>query len=191
MKEHPIIFNGEMVRAILAGKKTQTRRPIKPQPLPGIQFSHIADGKAYWYQQLPGDCSMNSINRCPFGKPGDQLWVRETFIPTGDGTTAWYKADAEEWGRYIPRWTPSIHMPRWACRIVLEVTNIRVELVQSISEADAKAEGCDNKGTEAAKFCGWYEVPRRAFWRIWEKVYPKSWEKNEWVWVVEFKKVSP
>lgn len=223
MKERGMIFNAEMVRAILDGRKTQTRRIIKPQPVmyePG-QSVHVSD-------------MINDALRCPLGKPGDRLWVRETWgvvshalddsgriidwnpdrpatslheMPFGqgyysghaiyraDGTFTWGDDDGN--GEYS-RWHPSIHMPRAACRILLEITNIRIARLNDISEADAVTEGIPLAGELLPEYPGTYLTPRGdfatakvAFQRLWEFVCgEESWKANPWVWVIEFKRIE-
>lgn len=197
MKERPIIFNTAMVQAILAGKKTQTRRAVK-----GTGLDWLTGGFE------PEYVAAVENNLCPFGQPGDLLWVRETFcigrVDAEDGvegqtdtvfisqcsgdTDVIHKQWAIAAGVSLVdvTWKPSIHMPRAACRLLLEVTAVRIERLQDISEDDAKAEGCDNEAEAAAQGLGWYERPRRAFRRIWESIY-SNWDANPWVWVVEFK----
>ncbi|MFY7514974.1 hypothetical protein ACOT19_01065 [Acinetobacter baumannii] len=226
MKERPILFNSEMVNAILEGRKTQTRRILKKQPPENMTrhcwFSSSTSTYGFTNQPIPSD-KWWKIN-CPFGRVGDRIWVRETWAPVnlyGEIALA-YKADSkvirvEENESFLdeegfinyddPRlekysfaawaydlldgkegvWSPSIHMPRWACRLVLEITSIRVERLNDISENDAIAEGCDNSKSEAAIQMGWYERPVRAFSRRWEWIYGKdSWKQNPWVWVIDF-----
>jgi hypothetical protein len=169
MKERPILFNGAMVRAILDGSKTQTRRIMKPQPLLHTThwYSSTSD-QSLWMGIGPSEATGGTRqtwgwSRCPFGQVGDQLWVRETFQPvfaagreygentpdwgTGEGYDVKYPATDEiiEWidgdDNITSRCKPSIHMPRWASRIQLEITGVRVERLQDISEEDAWAEG--------------------------------------------------
>ena len=188
MKERPILFSGPMVRAILDGRKTQTRRVVKPQPV-GRQrviegLAHVtrgmnpADDGAVWYV---GDCISSGVEiRCPFGSPGDRLWVKETWCR--GRAFVFYRADCggdppseytDDWNApLVDRWRPSIHMPRSASRLTLEVVSVRVERLADISEADAKAEGY----ASASEFLG-------APWAC--SVGP-----NPWVWVVEFKRVE-
>jgi hypothetical protein len=180
MKERPILFSAPMVRGILAGTKVQTRRVVKPQAM------------GQWGPVVP----------CPYGQPGDRLWVREAwdFIPEGDpGTPSCagirYWADAGYELRTPPsnynpmlygkeRVRPSIHMPRWASRITLEVTGVRVERLQDISEADARAEGISR-----ADCPDWHATTD--YRALWESIHgPGSWAANPWVWVVEFKRVG-
>ena len=201
MKELPILFSGEMVRAILDGRKTQTRRVIKPQPLwvgdPNVAFkTHSANPKG--------------IINCPYGQPGNRLWVRETsvrftgcaqngkpwgsipFMLSPDGDP--YKAMLPIIGNEKPVGSlnraaacvtvPSIFMPRWASRILLEVTSVRVERVQDITEDGAMAEGI-------ASTAGYMEH-RRCFKNLWDSINLKrgyGWGANPWVWVIEFKRL--
>lgn len=192
MIERPIIFNGEMVQAILSGKKTQTRRVMKDQPqkIPP-EFEYTEPG--YW---IPFNAAKSMVRNedmriaCPFGLKGHRLWVRETF---GDcGVRLVYRADSDDGAACkVARWTPSIHMPRSACRLELEITDVRIELLNSISEQDALSEGMDDGTSEAAIAQGWFEKPVRAFQRLWEQIYGlESWSGNPWVWVIEFKPVQ-
>lgn len=207
MKEYPILFRPELVRKILDGKKTQTRRPVRGVPtcihlgkwimdwgLSGVYGD--ADGR-FWLdvQTDVDDCSHTEI-KCPFGTVGDVLWVRETWqrLSNGDPESektwegvrddVFYLADESDF-RNKPmsgRWRPSIHMPRWACRLFLEITGVRVERIQDISHRDALAEGVDYDVSEVRG------APIRRFHSAWNKVYPGSWDRNDWVWVVSFKK---
>jgi hypothetical protein len=182
-REYPILFGDELVRAILAGTKTQTRRPIKPQP--------DEDGLSRIVEPAVGPWQDTSerVYRCPFGDAGDMLWVRECFAPQyfDDGKPA-YRADwTSTASEYVkpPRWTPSIHMPRAVARIFLDVVRVRVERVQNITEADARAEGfpfCDLLGMAGEA--------RTLFAETWARIYPGSWERNDWVWIVEFKRAG-
>lgn len=212
MIERPILFSTPMVQAILAGNKTQTRRVMKVQPSSNEhQLSlcvdttgdQMAKGKLHWIK-LDG---MNIHHddgvyfSCPYGQIGDQLWVRETFS-TSYKTEEYcrkygeihYRADCDEFREEMLSlsWTPSIHMPRWASRIQLEITNIRVERLKDISEADARAEG----GPEILGFDdgkeqhGWQSYREWYQW-LWEQINGiGSWDANPWVWVIEFKRVE-
>ncbi|QHP77952.1 hypothetical protein EKQ45_19285 [Proteus vulgaris] len=201
MKERGIIFNAEMVRAILDGRKTQIRRIIKSEPATHnfrgwIMSSTRAkdEGKACW---AIGDSPLLKepirLN-CPLGKVGDRLYVRETFkAGVCTESTIAYKAthkpsDLEEgWYEEI-KWTPSIHMPRRYSRITLEITNIRVERLNDISNDDAKSEGCwygRGGGTPDKAL-----TPSDQFPTLWEEIYGDgSWSSNPWVWVIEFKRI--
>lgn len=221
--------SGEMVRAILDGRKTQTRRVVKSDCMDigekddGTRWPwrEHADGGDYWYS-------------CPFGVVGDCIWVRETWQAIHDSVDEfgyveertyapsipkemdryWHTVYAEYFGdesrenRGFP-WRPAIHMPRWSSRITLEITGVRVERLQDISEEDAESEG-----VEHANFTGfggepgvpnypepdvyrgtkeqcWTECPSEAFQHLWQSIYGEgSWQANPWVWVIEFKRVT-
>lgn len=189
MKERPILFNAPMVRAILDGSKTQTRRVVKPKYVADqIEIVEWRPQNGLWFG-LNGYRTVASM-ACPYGQPGDRLWVRETFH-TVDGHRAFYRADYN----HNPRgdkehgivWTPSIHMPRWASRITLEVTGVRVERLQDISENDAIAEGAPWAA------CGSPQVgsQKAGFAQLWEGINgAESWSANPWVWVIEFEVVK-
>lgn len=189
MKEKPIIFSAPMVRAILEGRKTQTRRVVKVQP------EHDADGKLFKLRINEGW----NYSDCPYGQPGDQLWVRETFcIPTdfdsGEELSPEYRATCKGHA-FDGCWKPSIHMPRRASRIDLKVNNIRVERLQDISEEDAKAEGVTDPtaGTEfqAPPDAHYKSGPKTWFAMLWQSIHGKgSWNENPWVWVVEFERMG-
>lgn len=184
MKERPIVFSALMVRAILNGRKTQTRRIVKPQPKHrAIQSSK--DGK--WYD---ADCIHPGIEmKCPYGIPGDQLWVKETFFVRAAGRCCVYRAsldptEAAGIGAMYGGWKPSIFMPRKLSRITLEITGVRVERLWDISQEDAMAEGQPDI-SEESPYCAkeWYS-------RLWESINGKdSWAKNPWVWVIGFKRI--
>jgi len=186
MKERPILFNGAMVRAILSGAKTQTRRNVKPQP---SFLGAMDDPTQPFVTRAPG---LHVPILCPFGQPGDRLWVRERAAFYWGG---WhYFADgASEWGPDVSPRTfsrPSIHMPREACRLVLEITDVRVERLQTISEADAIAEGLTQ--TDSGSWLpGPCDHPEWAFHQLWDQVYGESaWDSDPWVWVIEFKRLE-
>lgn len=264
MKERGMIFNGEMVRAILDGRKTQTRRIMKVQPSEDFTPMNMAletDYKARWYtpgivdkdgylqpasKEVFGASNENEGYSCPFGTVGDRIWVRETWgvvsheldedgriqpwtpdrpataiheMPFGngyysghaiyaaDGDFTWGDDDGYEDGRSC--WKPSIHMPRAASRILLEITDVRVERLNAISPEDAESEGL-----ERTNFTGfgdepglpsypepdvyfdplkkqWKEYPPEAFAGLWESIYGEgSWKANPWIWVIEFKRVE-
>lgn len=221
MKERPILFSAPMVRALLAGTKTQTRRIVKPQP---FSVALVASGNHLFdYRTDLNDYSRvvpmdKAVTLCPYGAPGDRLWVRETWavshaldhlkpreVPKGSGLV--YYAATENLGGLLKR--PSIFMPRWACRITLEVTGVRVERLQAISEGDAIAEGvewnkCPTHQTQqsvdaqamarrigmAAHYEAEIDYPG-GYRLLWESINgPASWDANPWVWVVEFKRVE-
>ncbi|MCS6241525.1 ASCH domain-containing protein [Shewanella baltica] len=193
MKQRPIIFNTEMVQAIVDGRKTQTRRQMNPQPKPDTETSQ----GGYWFPcaafqsmvhvedfQHPFSRGMAS-DACPICSVGDQLYVRETFADCGSRLT--YKADKNDGAHcVVKRWTPSIHMPRSCARILLEVTAVRVERLDDISEQDAKAEGFDYP---AVPGMGWKLNAKHNFLFAWDKIYGNR-SSNPFVWVIEFKVIS-
>ena len=177
-RERPILFSGDMVRAILDGRKSVTRRVVKPQPAAGVR-------KSVFVPSGLEDGHGKEIRPRYF--PGDRLWVRETWAPRGE-----YKATPWAGATGKAKWTPSIHMPRWASRITLEVTGVRVERVQDITEDGAKAEGfsADPRCKVGFNFPRPHQA-RDAFAGTWIDLYgEESWNKNPWVWVVEFKKLE-
>lgn len=223
LPERPILFSGPMVCAILDGRKTQTRRVVKWKPRveglnlqatslsvqpyfrPGIESGVVLasrDGNGSWNDRT-------HPVKCPYGKPGDRLWVREGFIDAEDypchpyhdeedgGPRYEYRADtsAEQSANIL--WKPSIHMPRIASRITLKVTGVRVERLQDISEEDIEAEGvlaCDEWQDYLATWESmqsdeiWIETPRQYWEKRWDRINGKKypWASNPWVWVVEF-----
>lgn len=199
MTERPILFQGAMVRALLAGTKTQTRRPLY------VLTKNI--GTACFDNRYPPTYGFDgewptmpvghgwTLSQWRKAKAGDRLWVREAWAPNGplpdDG--ALYRADFPE-GKLTIKFKPSIHMPRWASRIALEVTSVRVERLQAISEADARAEGAPDyeEGIDAPPPDGDHEWSYRAsFQRLWESINgPGSWDVNPWVWAVEFRRIQ-
>ncbi|HCT7891833.1 TPA: hypothetical protein OT866_000678 [Klebsiella aerogenes] len=209
MIERGMIFNGEMVRAILDGRKTQTRRPVK---LP-VHDKNL--GCELAGNELAGELSAGNYLNSAFGKPGDRNWVRETFrvhSRATDVATLVYKASVRnswtEQTHRVPvsvcnkpatpeKWTPSLHMPRWASRILLEITDVRVERLNAISEEDARAEGiidggCLNCGEPEPCGCANPEPDATdAFAYLWQSIYgQENWNANPWVWVIEFKRVK-
>lgn len=187
MKERPILMSGEMVRAVLEGRKTQTRRIIKLEN--GLFISR--EIRAALDPQNPTEREVMECNS-PYGSRHDGLWVRETI--DARQPVARYVADGKalECGhtKLKPKIIPSIHMPRWASRINLEITNVRVERLHDISDEDAKAEGTSlvhvpkNMPTRKEKYYF-------AFTNLWESINGRgSWKKNPWVWVIEFKRLD-
>ncbi|WP_438335272.1 hypothetical protein ACSYAE_09085 [Edwardsiella tarda] len=198
MKERPIIFNDEMVRAILSGTKTMTRRPVKPQPADDIRLYQLPNPEHIGYvSSIKHKFGSRTTHLCPYGQPGDRLWVRETF---GDcGVRFVYRADTDDGTAcQVKRWTPSIHMPRWASRITLEITGVRVERLQDITEDDARAEGISPAGELLPEYPDAYLTPRGglstvrvAFRRLWKSIYGDTgWNSNPWVWVIAFRRVD-
>jgi hypothetical protein len=215
-KERPILFSGRMVQAILAGKKTQTRRTVKPQFEgdfigPKTFSPSVTDRRG---DMRPGpeqfgifdSCGEWSI-RCPYGCPGDRLWVRETWLPfdsdhrIADVRYA-YRASTSTDGEEIRQeyikcgrkyqWRPSIFMPREASRITLEVRNVRVERLNDIDEEDAEAEGFGLGAIiKAERFGRYMSAGQYAFASLWETINGKdSWRANPWVWVIKFKRIE-
>lgn len=183
MNEHPILFSTEMVRAILDGRKTMTRRIIKR----GVVGRMMSGDQILWPYIYDKQGKSVAVP-CPYGQPGDLLWVREAWKLSPRGN-ALYRADpALGPDSYEKGWRPSIHMPRWASRINLEVTGVRVERVQDISEDDAIAEGMEIVPVGTATWTN-----RQSFSILWDKINAKrshSWDSNPWVWVVEFKRTG-
>jgi len=190
-KERPIIFRGDGVLGILEDRKTKTRRVIKPQPpvncrewagwvISSTSKSEVGD--ATW-TDVPGVLFNKDFHiKCPYGQPGDRLWVRETFV--SDGDYIGYRAERDP-ANDNAWWTPAIFMPRWASRINLEIVSVRVERIQSISEADAFAEGISGGD--------WLGDPVGEFKKLWNSINKKrgfGWETNCWVWVLEFRRID-
>ena len=207
MKERPILFSAPMVQAILDGRKTQTRRAVKPQPAGEIRrgepdFNHWIDTK-YWERQNQKENRGIGTRgfACTYGQPGDRLWVRETWmdlqgtgieIVTGSRERYAYGADTprgsygdDQRKCYGLKWRPSIHMPRAASRITLEITSVRVERLQDISTEDCISEGLNATLRE-------YDAEvnlRDQFQELWEST-GGDWAANPWVWVIDFKVLS-
>ncbi|HFE2689757.1 TPA: hypothetical protein ACF291_004057 [Klebsiella quasipneumoniae subsp. similipneumoniae] len=228
MREKGLIFNSEMVRAILDGRKTQTRRPIKWKQTRFTEIGEREDGSKWpWSEDAEHACDF--WHPCPFGAVGDRIWVREAYrfpaslddvSPTGVGEMAvatgyrkpWAPTFYEFTGTFSDGWKgfetppkvsdagklrPSIHMPRWASRILLEITDVRVERLNAISEEDARAEGiidggCLNCGEPEPCGCANPEPDATdAFAYLWQSIYgQENWNANPWVWVIEFKRVE-
>lgn len=245
MKSTPLLFSTEMVRALLSGRKTQTRRLIKPQPEPFGVSSYKGTRQGWVWKPASLNRSWNDDDRdpynrnpmaratcalsaeSPYGGPGDTLWVRETWAPFDawidgvereDPVVVRYKADGnilrherdrvtdidqDNWS--FPKWKPSIFMPRWASRITLEITGIRVERVQDISESDARSEGVELTAKDSWKDYlygaknqhGAYHYrislpsARQSYVSLWDSINAKKspWITNPWVWVIEFKPI--
>lgn len=245
VRERPILFSGRMVHAILEGRKSVTRRVVKPQPPEWV--SDIVTGLfhptvTYRGEEEPGPETYGAYDaqtgewtsRCPYGAPGDRLWVRETFSRRDDMRLVAYRADGvcgcwmgdgdggsffyrhgtiatiaesprddgwRSWGlaKYGARWRPSIHMPRWASRILLEITEVRVERLQEITPQDAVAEGSwpdpsyqPAPGHKGVCVDGEFVVDR--FAQLWDSINAAcgyGWDANPWVWVVRFRRLEP
>lgn len=199
-RERPILFSAPMIRALLAGKKTQTRRLVKPAiPDRWRQVPWVPPNVCAWTGSPdgaePSDMSIE-LRRNPFGVPGDRLWVRETFWASKPENVI-YRADGDpDTFEHEPtRWSPSIHMPRRASRIDLEVTGVRVERLQDISERDILAEGvtvaiaAERTGTPRSDI----STLHHAWALCWDSINGDraTWASNPWVWVVSFKRVRP
>ncbi|HDV0468282.1 TPA: hypothetical protein RHH61_004581 [Klebsiella pneumoniae] len=220
MKERGMIFNGEMVRAILDGQKTQTRRIVKGTD-GAVKFCKEWDINGEEIFVVLGEKDHTGMNpvlgalSCPFGAVGDRIWVREAFrvhsLATDVATLAYKASERNSWTEQTHRvpvavcnkpatpekWTPSLHMPRWASRILLEITDVRVERLNAISEEDARAEGiidggCLNCGEPEPCGCANPEPDATdAFAYLWQSIYgQESWNADPWVWVIEFKRVE-
>lgn len=199
-KERPILFSGPMVRAILEGRKTQTRRIVKSKGTWDVL--HNPDSDRVW----PGaedECGDWQDFECPYGNVGDVLWIREAWahIVVGNQIDYLYRADHHkglEKRDGDQKWKPSIHMPRVACRLMLEITGVRVERLNEISEHDAKSEGIDQVrniwklyGERQPGTASETGQPIKSFASLWESINgPESWSANPWVWVVEFKRIE-
>lgn len=217
MSSRPILFKDEMIRAILDGRKTQTRRVVK------LPKNHVWG--SFFDGQICPENDLSSLGypvdelRCPYGQTGDRLWVRETWqgplvdddieerpvdlespkycAYAADGSKAPEFMDADD--NLQRRWRPSIHMPRWASRIMLEITGVRVERLRDISYQDAQAEGVQTETadpwfyhipTERNVYDFAADEPQGSFHKLWESINgPSSWNENPWVWVIKFKRV--
>lgn len=196
MKEKPIIFSTSLIPSILNGSKTQTRRVIIPKLKKLIHdwdnaFVDSAGYKIYVPVRLPeepdfSDCRVTRIY-CPY-EEGDTLWVRESFYTeSGD---IWYKADGQTAPMPI-KWKPSIFMPRWASRITLEITEIRIERLNQISESDVKSEGVPSYTLARGCLANPPQEPRWKFIELWDSIYKKyPWSGNSFVWVLSFERLK-
>lgn len=227
MTDRPILFSAPMVRALLAGTKTMTRRIVKPQPRQngeGINAMFFWKDGIFALNRYPANSTM--LEHCPYGQPGDRLWVRETHMlesnygldneanyppPFKDGRPI-KRESSPDWGEWwtqahyaatdpkpelckasdddrMAGWRPSIHMPRWASRITLEITGVRVERLNDISEEDCQAEGCQHDAVVNIR--DGKPTLRVKYRDLWESINGAgSWAANPWVWVVEFKRIT-
>ena len=204
MNEKPILFQGDMVRAILEGRKTETRRIVKPQPkshhwdiLPGYKFikqmMNTSGGLCVKFIHALKNRQDDPLwVKSPYGQVGDRLWVRETFAVYGDDEqyVIHYKATHQNEGS---GWTPSIFMKRIYSRITLEITEIKVERVQGITSQEAWKEGvkCKCQLSEPSEDCRWNI---NSFHELWDSINKKRgfpWDSNPWVWVIKFKEIKP
>ena len=204
MSERPILFSGPMVRAILTGAKTQTRRVVR---LPGGEpwrLGHVDEDGACFSRANRTVMGREVVTEsweipCPYGVPGERLWVREAFRQ-GDGSmSVHYRADPDEVSG--GPWRPSIHMPRWASRLTLEITDVRVQRLTEISEADARAEGMEFHDGGGVGHSGWrhsreygfvQETAVEAFRVAWRHINDKRapWPSNPWVWAITFRRLA-
>jgi hypothetical protein len=203
IKERPIWFSGPMVRAILDGSKTQMRNPVKNSGDMEFDNNDPYFG-LYWNSYIAGDATGEDAKvRCPYGIPGERLWARETWYqgqgPTWGSNCVVYEVDnLFSWkpgsgfdnfdlSQFKKR--PSTQMPRWASRILLEITDVRVQRLQEISEEDARAEGVIGALNDSIgdNWCA-----REAFAAFWESINgPNSWHANSWVWAITFRRIAP
>lgn len=216
MTERGMIFNAEMVRAILDGRKTQTRRIMKLQPKPSKSrpgdfwfSSKKLESMVHVSDLAPGNSPIADYHLfiqehcCPLGAVGDRIWVREAFrvhsLATDVATLVYKASERNSWTEQTHRvpvavcnkpatpekWTPSLHMPRWASRILLEITDVRVERLKSISDRDALREGCSTADMRSG------DCVADVFARLWASIYGSdSWNANPWVWVISFERVE-
>lgn len=209
VKERPIMFSADMVCAIIDGRKTQTRRALSPQPLDVLikqepwanQAIRVLDGARCWCAKLQDKPPRGKMIYCRFGEVGDRLWVRESWAPCiggpcEPGNPVLYRADNGDAYEKL-NWKPSIHMPRWASRLLLEITDVRVERLHSIGKdgrkaKDVLAEGIEQQAIERMReFFHPDDSPALAFAQLWEQINGKgSWRLNPWVWVVSFKRIK-
>jgi hypothetical protein len=222
-KERPILFSAPMVRAILDGRKTVTRRQVKGWQIP-VEDASVAAGERHRWMAIAqrdsrygfgvfgateAECAkdLEEFAPCPYGRRGDRLWVREAWQADAQvDSVAPRELSHGEPIRYPADWDfrqtgcamikpgkirPSIHMPRWACRILLEITDVRVERLQDISRADIRAEGlqCPPEASDdvSPNYRDWYPAAWKELWNS----TGGDWDANPWVWVVEFKRVQP
>lgn len=213
MNNRPIIFSADMVRALLSGNKTQTRRPINPQPECIFDEDRGIDGYFKWNggRLFPTAYQAIDIQSCPFGQVGDLLWVRETWCCESNGGSIvdgsyLYRADGlqvtkddgdggtelRKDGTEASPWIPSIHMPRHASRLTLRITDIRVERVQDISEVASQCEGAKPRFEDEFGIVWSQPLYKHGFFHIWNSIYnaknkPQfAWENNPWCWCISF-----
>jgi hypothetical protein len=198
-----------MVRAILEGRKTQTRRVVKDTDVRDVgAFGVAAYVTAREVKERGRVIGRRDVTKpCPYGEPGDRLWVKETFVYRSKHDRHYYRADHPVYDPYAhDGWRPSIFMPRLASRITLEITAVRLERLQEISEEDAVAEGCESdaaalgrlshlRGSDASRAVPWLTrlaTARDAYRSLWESIHgPGAWKLNPWVWVISFPRFAP
>ena len=207
MKSRPILFKDEMVRAILESRKMQTRRIVKfphenplgmwePMTIGGPKGGRLSNGATIPEQAAMGHTRTGDVITSPYGQPGDRFWVREAFrlcaeadetkpSDADEAYRVWYEADAPHQPGF-GKLRPSMFMPRWASRITLEITGVRVERLQDISDEDALSEGV--YPTKTGVYPG---APKAAFCELWESINgPDSWKENPWVWCITFRRLA-
>lgn len=207
VRKKPILFSGPMVRAILEGRKSVTRRPVT-KINPAYLAAHCDVGRDDWKKNraVLAAGTLYAPLRCPYGVPGDRLWVRESWCPSPDGPI--YRATESESGVGAPDdfnvWKPSIHMPRAHSRITLAITEVRIERLQEVSDGDAAAEGAHTErpiriahplNPSRSLGMGMTQCTHReSFALLWDSLNAKrgyGWDVNPWVWVISFSVASP
>lgn len=221
MKARPILFSAQMIRALLAGTKTQTRRTMKPQPPFWAEGCYLRPDKRWiWVTDQragngPGPgvgLDLDAHFPCPYGVPGDLLWVRETwsraalaqsrelFFRASDGERCAGRQGAFSYLEREPRWRSSIHMPRWASRLTLRITDVRVQRLQKISEADARAEGASWHDGSGIGHSGWrhdqadgyvWDTARTSYFHLWNRINGEgSVAQKDWTWALTFEVIK-
>lgn len=215
MREYPILMSAPMVRATLSGAKTQTRRIVRPQPVQAMRQYPLMNAPESCYVYSPRGTNREWFDwgrgfdpaiasECPYGGVGDRLWVREAWgeyhytygLENTPSSKVIFRADLPNI-RNFAGWRPSIHMPKWACRLVLEILSIHVERLQDITEEDARAEGVEKEFRTVVMSpsgCKDYHIPnsyRGGFANLWDEISKREygWDFNCWVWRIEFKGV--
>jgi hypothetical protein len=200
MKSKPILFSTPMVQAILEGRKTQTRRIVKPQPKQELDFFGWELHPKKLQVAFGTGNKVDSFHKFPFGQVGDVLWVRETFGTGKESGKTYYKANAGNFNMLVDKWKPSIFMPKDAARIWLKITNIKIERLHDISEKDAILEGVEKEFSilfNEWRFKDYYNV--KSDWRsavssfqsLWANINGiNSWNSNPFVWVIEFERIE-
>lgn len=210
IREKPILFSAPMVRAIMDGRKTQTRRIVKPQPVNQLVYvdGHAPNGDQYLCEWVEEGAGYDALRKCPYGTIGDRLWVRESWMPlwdAGDGSYTClpptgceytpdiikYRADGEKPKNFAASWRHARYMPRVASRLTLEITDIRVERLQDISNNDAIDEGCSGERWHEGDGNEGQVEPWEQFRDLWESINgPDSWTANPWVWAISFRRLE-
>lgn len=206
-KFRPILFSTPMVQAILEGRKTQTRRTLKPHPSNNEFLIELSKDWGWAQRRListkPDKYEILQNWKCPYGNIGDVLWVRETYCKLYESLDLYYFKDDKSFDHKKAKWKPSIHMPKAACRLFLRIKDVRVERLRDISEADAKAEGISfirftvfNQDrflyTDYLDLESSWRDPRISFQTLWDSINAEKmpWKNNPWVWVIEFERIE-